>query len=142
MALNLFVYGTLMFPVVMTRITGIRVPAIEARLPGYARYTLADREQARVPVIVAEAGACVQGRLLCGLDSDVVETLDRFEEIGSGRYRRITVVVQSVDGEWRMAEVYAAGEQALSHLAGPWQPDQFERHELERYLSRLSGTGA
>lgn len=139
MALNLFVYGTLMFPAVRTRITGLQVSATVARLPGYARYTLADREQARVPAIVAEAGACVQGRLLTGLGNELLDVLDRFEEIGDGRYRRITVVVQSEDGEWRMAEVYVAGEKAIPHLAGPWEPERFEREELERYLQRLAG---
>lgn len=140
MALNLFVYGSLMFPAVRFRITGLQIPASVARLPGYARYTLADREQARVPAIVAEAGACVQGSLLTGLSSELVDVLDRFEEIGNGRYRRVSVVVETGDGEWRMAEVYVAGEKAIPHLAGPWEPDRFEREELERYLQRLAGS--
>lgn len=139
MSLNLFVYGTLMFPQIMARVTGILTPGVDARLPGYARYTLADREPARVPVIVAESGSCVHGKLFSGLDQDIVTALDRFEEVDTGRYRRITVVVEPAGGEWLVADAYVAGERVLPHLAGPWQPEHFERHELERYVAGLVG---
>jgi len=89
---RLFVYGTLMDPSCVERITGRRFPTRPATLHGWTR-TIGRHGY---PVIDPALGGWVEGRLLDDIDDDALRALDAYEDEGR-LYRRQAVHV-SVDG--------------------------------------------
>ena len=100
--LDLFVYGTLLDDTVVQQVTGRRFPKRAARLSGYRKFT----PDGGYPYIVAHEGGAVEGALLCGLDQDALQALDRYEDEGC-LYRRIEVTI-TIDARPRRAFAYMA----------------------------------
>jgi gamma-glutamylcyclotransferase (GGCT)/AIG2-like uncharacterized protein YtfP len=89
---RLFVYGTLMDPRCVRRVTGCQFRARPATLHGWARTV----GRHGYPVINPAPGARVEGLLLDDVDDDAMRALDAYEDEGR-LYRRQAVSV-SVDG--------------------------------------------
>lgn len=96
----LFVYGTLLSPDVMRRVSGELPPALPASLPGFVRGNIAGEPY---PAIVRSDGSRVEGRLYTRVKPGSLARLDRYE---GSLYRRRLVVVDTAEGQ-RLAHVYA-----------------------------------
>lgn len=129
---DLFVYGTLMAPDVMQRVTGKTFHFVPATLADYARYRIKRRVY---PAIIACSGGTVDGLLYTGVDDASLRRLDAFE---SGIYERRTVSVQRADGEQATAWVYVLAP-SYTHLLrkAAWSLEEFKRVHLSAYLTRL-----
>jgi gamma-glutamylcyclotransferase (GGCT)/AIG2-like uncharacterized protein YtfP len=129
--LPVFVYGTLMVPQVLEILLG-RVPELRpATLLGYHRYAI---EGACYPAITISENSSVDGRLLTGLSSDELATLDAYE---GDSYVRTGVSVL-LAGTTEAAECYVwrgAGGVALTRA--DWDLDAFIEHHLQHYLRTL-----
>ncbi len=109
----LFVYGSLRDPEVRTMLLGPHpgLTTCPAVLPGYARQT--------VPgfgypfVVPADADAQVVGELLLGLTDEDLARLDDYEDLDAGLYERVSVLVETADGQ-RDAWTYRRGPAAPS----------------------------
>ena len=129
--MNLFTYGTLMFPEVWQRI-GISASDSEpATLKGYAAYRLRD---AVFPGIVeAAADDLVEGVLYHNLDEETLFELDAYE---SDLYDRSAVQVVTADGTLVESQSYVIPNNRRQALSDErWDPKRFEERELVKYLN-------
>jgi hypothetical protein len=122
---NLFVYGTLLFPEVLTALLG-RVPAhAPAVAAGWRAAALPGRPY---PGLVPAAGRRASGLVLSGLDDDECRLLDAYE---SDDYQLTTIVL---DGG-RSCSGYVWRHDVLPH---DWSPKQFATTELGEYARRCA----
>jgi gamma-glutamylcyclotransferase (GGCT)/AIG2-like uncharacterized protein YtfP len=129
---TLFAYGTLLFPEVLTAVTGRALAAEPAALDGYVRRCVIGEI---FPAIVeADRGDRVAGLLYLGVDDRTWNRLDRFE---GDLYERRRVKIATRD-----AFTYVLGS-AWRHRLGaePWDPAAFARDHLDAFLARLAGSG-
>jgi gamma-glutamylcyclotransferase (GGCT)/AIG2-like uncharacterized protein YtfP len=127
--MNLFTYGTLEVPAVMTAVTKRTFPAVDAVLPGYARFLVDGRV---FPGIIARPGAKTDGVLYEEVDANAMAMLDAYE---SFFYTRTEVCVITTDNRKVMAWAYVISpgeEHRLSSI--PWDRQTFIHSHLERYL--------
>jgi gamma-glutamylcyclotransferase (GGCT)/AIG2-like uncharacterized protein YtfP len=127
---RLFAYGTLEFPLVVTRVLGQERLGRPAVLHDYARSLV---RSACYPAIVERAGSSVRGTLYTGIDAELFRRLDRYE---GEDYRKRTVDVITEDGERHRAFTYTCSPERLSDA--PWEPDVFLRDHLEAFLTTRS----
>lgn len=124
-----FVYGTLMLPVVQRRVCGRTFDARPATLAGFFRGVVAGE---RYPSLRPEAGGVVEGRLLDGVDDAALERLDRYE---GARYERLEV---EVDGAPAWAWLLSAAHRGLV-TDEPWDLERFVAEDLERFSAEYDG---
>lgn len=123
--MNLFVYGTLCVPEVVTRLLGHPLVGESATLPHYRRALL---EGCVFPGIVEDKTAQVSGILFRDLEPDVMSRFDAYE---ASFYRRVSVML--VDGT--AADVYEIPpEEAWRMSETPWDETIFRRDHLADYL--------
>ena len=124
MTANLFVYGTLCFPQVVTRLIGRALDGEPATLDGYRLHALADRFY---PGIVPQAGAVVAGVLYRDVDARAMAIFDEWED---EEYDRRTVTVLAA-GEATSANAYVWKRADL--VRGDWDIEEFRRERLHLY---------
>ena len=129
--MNLFTYGTLVFPEVWQRIAVREAVAEPAVLAGFAIYRV---RGAVFPGIVREDSLDgVQGVLYRDLDDDTVFELDAYE---SDFYLREAVTVVTDAGEAVGCQVYVVPDFRRDMLTDEtWDAKWFAEHKLEKYLS-------
>lgn len=129
--MNLFTYGTLMFPEVWQRISIGEFPSQPATLRGYAMYRVKD---AVYPgIILSETPAEVQGFVYADLDEDTLFELDTYE---SSFYERLPVMVTIASGEDLECHAYIVPKSRRDLLTTEaWDREWFRLHELDRYLN-------
>lgn len=134
--MRLFSYGTLQFPLLMARISGIARPGGHpAVLHDYGCYTLTG---AVYPGIRHEPGAQTQGVVYDGLDGGALARLDRFE---GDEYQRKQLEVQLADAQTIEVWVYVFRPELGGRLSSTvWDRERFERYHLASWL-RGSGRG-
>jgi len=113
--MNLFAYGTLMWPKVMTALIGRCPEGVPAVLSGYVRLRVKD---ANYPAIKESAGHSVEGILYRGLTDREMQVLDHFE-----------------GEEYDRKKVRIGAEHAAAYVLSPeydhvvetatWHPEQF-----------------
>lgn len=136
-AQHVFVYGLLMFPDIVTALTGRQYQMIDAVLHDHRRYGLSKGPlDAPVPVLVAEQGAHQSGKLLLDVDAQALEILDFFEEIDSGHYIRELVRVETAD-QWYSAFCYAAGPALTPYISGDWQASSVTTAQLTHLVTSV-----
>lgn len=138
--MNVFAYGSLMFPEVWLRVTGLRAPGMSAVLEEYSVRRIRGQSY---PVMVPESGGVVRGVLYTAVPEEVSGLLDAFE----GRfYQRVMVGVTGADGAAVSAMIYRAADPASAAiLAEAWDSACFERDGLAAFLQEdpgFSGSGA
>jgi gamma-glutamylcyclotransferase (GGCT)/AIG2-like uncharacterized protein YtfP len=122
--MNIFTYGSLMFPQVWERVVRSDYRATSARLDGYARFAIAGETY---PGMVAQRIASVQGVLYFEIAPQDLAALDAFE---GAEYRREPVQVMLESGEAVSATTYVyLLPQKLS--ASAWLPEAFQ---MERFI--------
>jgi len=131
-SMNVFTYGSLMFPVVWERVLpGGRRRSGRAVLGGYRRRRI--RGEVYPALVPGSPEDAVEGVLYRGVTSDQLEALDRFEDEGTG-YQRIEVTVRDLAGIPYPAWVYRyLGDARVE--AADWDPVEFERDGLARFLA-------
>lgn len=100
--MRVFVYGTLLDPACVERVTGRRYPSRLATLHGWAR-TIGEHGY---PEIRPAADGEVEGLILDDIDDDALRALDAYEDEGR-LYRRLSVSV-SVDGHPTTCDAYVS----------------------------------
>ena len=127
--MRLFCYGTLQFPRLMARVSGLRRHAHPAILDDYACYALTG---AVYPGIRPEPGARTSGVIYEDIDANGLARLDRFE---GNEYVRERVQVQTADAQRQQAWVYVIRPQLYASLSSrTWDRGRFERHHLAAWL--------
>lgn len=118
-SMQLFTYGSLMFPEIWQRVVCGDYRSVPAMAYGYARYALADDTY---PGMIANPQASVEGVLYFDVAAVDVAALDAFEGC---EYRRelIDVVINSGESVIACAYIFTA-EKKLSAL--PWEPQAFQ----------------
>ena len=118
--MNIFTYGSLMFPSVMKAVTGLEFPAKRARVKNYARFKVKGESY---PGLTPLEGAVTEGVLYLDVDALSVKRLDDFEwEF----YERGGVAADTLDGESLTAHTYLIKAQCRGRLSSaPWDPEHF-----------------
>lgn len=125
---HLFVYGSLAYPDVWSKVVRGRYRSVAAELDGFRRFAI---RGVTYPGITGSSGGRVAGRLYRDVTPDDLDRLDCFE--GSD-YRRIEVEVTVPETLERVA--------AFAYLYLPvdrseprdWDPAAFERDALDEFL--------
>lgn len=134
---HIFVYGLLMFPDIVSAITGRQFRMMPAQLADYRRYGLSKNPgQTPVPVLLPAAGASQSGQLLLDVDAESIARLDYFEELDSGLYLKTQVRVQTEQG-WLSACCYVAGPALAPYASGEWQPEQVSATDRQYLTEQL-----
>ncbi len=133
---DLFVYGTLMVPAVMVRVSGFERPGVAAKLYGFRCRTVRGEHY---PAIVPDSDNWVSGLLYSGLSALELSRLDDFE---GELYRRRSVRVDLYDRQCD-AQAYVLDRRFVSVLSDRhWSLTQFLRDGLERFLADYPGFDA
>lgn len=134
--MNVFAYGTLMYPEVWQAVVGQPCATVRGRLAGYAIYRI--RDAVFPGIIAAEDGHAVPGVVHLDVDDTALLRLDRFED---KFYRREIVTVDCDDGAAREAYVYVVPEENQRVLTEePWIAEDFiARGGLDHFVSRFAG---
>lgn len=131
--MNIFVYGSLMFDEVWSRVVKGNYDSRHAILHGWRRLSIKDREY---PAAVPSKGF-IKGVVWLNISDDDLECLDKFEGF---EYRRVscrveTVAVKKLDAYiFRYKEVYF--HLLLDH---EWDKNTFENEGLKRFLNSYYG---
>ena len=127
--IDLFVYGTLMFPQVVTELTGLTptyVPAV-----AYNTTRLGMRNQV-YPGLVNRSGSFTQGYLLRNLDDASWCIIEAFE---GDEYERGPVTIETAGNSVRTHTFFVRTDCQDRLLDLPWDPEAFLRYELDTYLT-------
>jgi len=132
---DLFVYGTLTNPRVVKRVTGKTFSQIPAILKHYDKIM----PGTGYSYIVPKKGAIVKGYVLCDIDDESLEKIDRFEAVGE-LYDRIEIEVLA-DRNRRKTDTYVANMDRMNNFFSTHQVEdevKIEEH-LERKLEFIMG---
>jgi gamma-glutamylcyclotransferase (GGCT)/AIG2-like uncharacterized protein YtfP len=132
--MNIFTYGSLMFPSVMKAVTGREFPSRKARVKNYARFQVTGESY---PGLTPLEGAVTEGVLYIGVDVLSVRRLDDFEgEI----YERSEISADTLDGESLIAHAYVIKAQYRDRLSSePWDPEHFKKADLRGFMASYQG---
>lgn len=127
--MNLFAYGTLMWPEVLESVMGRRVAGTEAVLADYVRLRVKDQHY---PAVVQSAGDSTKGLLYRGLTTEEFRCLDAFE---GEEYDRIEADIAGT-----RAFVYVLSSR-WRHIAEPkrWHPEELRPEMLARFCADYKG---
>ncbi|MBS3755405.1 MAG: gamma-glutamylcyclotransferase [Desulfobacterales bacterium] len=132
--MNLFTYGTLMFPLIFVAVTGRHFPAEKAWLYDYARYCVKGQS---FPAIVKQSGAVTDGLVYQDMDRSAIEQIDRFE---GALYQRLSVTVYLAEGSDLPARVYVIRPEHRGRLIRqPWSVGTFRRCHQQDFLNTYAG---
>lgn len=132
--MNVFTYGSLMFPAVWTRVTGLGSAGAPARLTEHTAKRLQGRSY---PVLVESRGTETLGVLYQNVTQEALARLDAFE---GTYYDRVMVEVLAADGTATAAWVYrAARADDPAILTEAWDAAAFEQNHLEAFLDTDPG---
>lgn len=135
--MNVFTYGSLMFPEVWTRVTGSQDAGIPATLAGYTARRIRGQSY---PALVPDPApaALTQGILYRNVSPEALRRLDLFE--GDFYVRKAVPVTPAAPPETTDAWVYAAAEPAHPDiLPDLWDTEQFRQDSLQDFLSSDPG---
>ncbi|MDZ8117982.1 gamma-glutamylcyclotransferase family protein [Pontiella agarivorans] len=129
--MNLFTYGTLMWPEVLESVIGRRLTGTRAVLEGYIRLRVKGQHY---PVAVRSPEDAVEGTLCTGLFPEELQCLDRFEGV---EYDRV-----ETDFDGTAAWVYVLSKDWKS-IAAPtlWKPADLRPEHLAAFCAEYRGWG-
>lgn len=134
---NVFVYGLLMFPEIVTAITGQQYRTLSAVLPHHQRRGLSQSPgSAPIPVLIDNPEVEQDGLLLLEVDETAMAKLDFFEELDSGLYVKKQVRVKAA-GQWYFAICYAAGPALLPYVSGEWTPERINAEQKAYFIQTV-----
>jgi gamma-glutamylcyclotransferase (GGCT)/AIG2-like uncharacterized protein YtfP len=124
---NIFTYGSLMFPIVWTRVVQHEYRSALGTIHGFRRLAVRDKEHPAL--VIAKGGAPIEGRVYFDVSDQDIARLDQFE---THRYARVGVAVTFND-----RPVVADAYLALNHgelTDTDWDVATFEREGLQRFM--------
>ncbi len=128
--MNVFTYGSLIFPEVMEALTAQQFKYEDVVLSNFERRALVGKPY---PGLIAKVGAIVEGRLWFDLDKSSIEILDQFE---GARYERRTAVMDCPSQGQVTASFYVTPPALENTLTNePWDVAHFKSRHLTRYVS-------
>ena len=134
--MNLFVYGTLMVPEVMSAVCGHRRRGQLATLPGYRRRQIVNEVY---PAIVPCAVDQVQGICYSGLDAAQGRLLDSFE---GDMYRRHKVTIDTAAGVQSAYTYVLESRFRMRFSQEPWSLESFVATHLDAFVRDYHGFAA
>lgn len=130
---NIFVYGSLMFDSVWTRVVTGSYKKIEGQLYGYARFTMKGEHY---PGLIEMPGT-VDGIIWLDVSITDIKKLDSFE---GEYYRRDQVFVADSHERCLDCETYIIADDYRDLLEEkPWDADQFREKYLQRFIDDYVG---
>ncbi|PSC72734.1 AIG2 [Micractinium conductrix] len=133
-----FVYGTLMYPEVLSALIS-RVPRSEpALIRGYQRYAI--RGQVFPGTVVSTADASVQGLVLFDLRPQELEMFDEFE--GDEYFKQDVQAELLESGDSMPTSIYIWQDRLRPLLQGEWDPEAFRQQRLDSYVEMCRGFAA
>ena len=133
--MNLFTYGTLMFPEIWRRVVGREFVTLPAELVGYAVYRV--RSDVYPVMVSADPDSRVRGVIYLDVDDATTALLDEYE---SDLYDRVPVAATDDDGRLIECQTYVLPPSRRSFASNvPWDILWFEREALDQYVARLVG---
>jgi gamma-glutamylcyclotransferase (GGCT)/AIG2-like uncharacterized protein YtfP len=128
---NVFTYGTLQFPDVFAAVSGARVRAEDAVLPGHRREGVRGQVY---PAIVADPRDETPGCLYRDVPRPALRFLDAFE---GPEYLRVVRPVRTASGATVPAACYVIAPGCAGRLDGrPWDAEAFRARHHGAYLRR------
>ena len=121
--MNLFAYGTLMWPEILEAVAGRRLEGSPAVLEGYSRFRVKGEPY---PVVIPSPKGTVEGVLYQELTPEEFRRLDAFEGV---EYNRVEIRLND-----RPAFVYVLSEEWRQIVDfRPWIPADQEQEVLARF---------
>jgi gamma-glutamylcyclotransferase (GGCT)/AIG2-like uncharacterized protein YtfP len=132
--MNLFTYGSLMFPEVWNRVTGQPLTGLPATLHGHAARRLRGESY---PALVPDPSAKTHGILYADVTPESMQRLDQFEGLF---YERVCVTIITEAGQPQEAWTYhAANPSHPDILPEPWDAVAFASTDLQTFLAEDPG---
>lgn len=132
---NIFVYGTLLFPEILERLTGKTFKSKEGYLNDFKRYEIFDDNIPRkYPAIIESKGEKVEGKIVFDLDQESLNILNYFED---EKYEPKILKAYSHSGEEYQVLVYVWKDEFKDMLKGDWDIDYFKDNYLSIYLNEI-----
>lgn len=127
--MNLFTYGSLMFPDVWQRVAGASFSTQPATLPGFAAWKVRGETY---PGLAPAPGAETAGVVYFDVSPEAASRLDAFE---GPFYERMEVQVRLPDGACAPAWAYVVVP-SHRHELDPdrWDAEEFRRHHLAHFF--------
>lgn len=131
---NLFVYGSLMYEDVWTRVVNRHYKKQPAMLPGFRRLVVKGESY---PGLVQSYSSAVEGFVYFDVTAQDIRRLDKFE----GKYYiKRPVKVRTMDGREHKASVYIFARRYRRLLGtASWDPLRFGTTQLSNFISRYQG---
>ena len=131
---NIFVYGTLIFPEVVLKLTGKSFQTKDAILKGYKRCKIFDQHTPRrYPAIIESNNDFVKGKILFDVDEESLKVLDFFEDNDYIRKEEIVFIGKK---EF-LTYVYVWNPKLKEKLMKKWSPEEFQQKHLRDYLEKV-----
>ncbi|WP_297095140.1 gamma-glutamylcyclotransferase family protein [uncultured Draconibacterium sp.] len=128
--MNVFVYGSLLFPEIADGLCGQKLKSEDATLSGYARFAL---KGADYPAIIKKDNSAVKGKVLRNLDENAIYLLTFYE---GDEYGMAPVKVETDSGIIdAVAFVWMAGNEFLEDF--DWSEEKFESESLAFYRDEI-----
>ncbi len=128
---HLFVYGSLLFPELVEKLTGKYFVSVPAVLDGYKRFTVKGCDY---PAIIHNKKSNVEGRLILNVDNMSLKILTFFE---GDEYEKETVWV--LTGTKKMEALAFIWRNDLLYLEDfDWNKDSFRESSLSLYLEKIA----
>ena len=128
--LNVFTYGSLMYPQVWSRVVSGAYRSSVATIHGFRRLCI--RDETYPVLVVAKDASPIFGRIYYDVSAQDVCSLDAFETTA---YARVTVAVtEHADPRSLSAQAYL-GLHTCELTEIDWDPESFEQFGLEPFLA-------
>jgi gamma-glutamylcyclotransferase (GGCT)/AIG2-like uncharacterized protein YtfP len=135
--MNIFLYGTLMIPEVLRRVTGRAYDTRAAVLHGFARLKVKGESY---PALLPFPDMETDGIVVLDVGTEALSRLDAFE---GELYQREEVTVEVGQDEWLEAETFVIRPAAYARLsAEAWDEDEFRELHLRQFMRDYPGFGA
>ena len=133
--INIFTYGTLMFPELVYALTGKNFRSEDAHIENYIRYkVITSNSYEEYPAIIENSGSNVNGKLLYDIDDESLKIIDFYE---GDEYKRVTRPISLSDKTPIEAFVYVWNfKYPLVKQVG-WHKAFFKNHHLKYYLNQV-----
>lgn len=132
--MNIFTYGSLMFPAVMKAVTGREFPSKKARVQNYVRFKVKGESY---PGLTPLESVLTEGVLYMDVDALSVRRIDDFE---GELYERREIAMEALDGESLTANTYVVKAQYRDRLSSEeWDPKHFEKADLLEFMNTYRG---
>lgn len=137
-SVNIFCYGSLMYPEVWHLVVEDRYKQEQARVFGYGRRKIKNEEYPGL--ITTKQEDIVQGVVYFDVSNYDLKRLDIFE---GNQYIRIKVNCLLNDDFFIDAHTYMINPQQQSIVENEnWNKEEFEQHGLEKFLNKYQGFSA